>query len=183
MKPIENIENIDRVKHDIETYGEKELKYWKKYDFFELSDGLKIFLSGSRASAINNVIYRSDEDAQGHYITSDDIAPTEEDLKRIFIADNMRNLREYSEYLEQRPFAKLYVGKPTYRDSELRNLLVRDDHEVEMWHDVERVLTEAELSDVKKWEEEQRKAHRERLEKYWKRYKNKVYIHTYWANR
>ena len=183
MHKIEDIKSIDRVRHEVERYGEKELKYWRKYDFFKLHDGLVVYLSGARAKAIEREIYESDEDEQGRYRTSSDIAPNNDALKRLFMARNLRELRNYTKYLDERPFEKLYISKPVYTNSNLRQFVVRSASQIDAWHDVEREATPEELAALKQWEDEQMLEMTDRLEKYWKRYGDKVGITTYWANR
>lgn len=182
MTPIKDITTIDRVQNDIARYGEKELKYWGKYDFFELSDGLRVMLTPARGKAITTTIWESDEDTQGNYRTSDDIAPTEQARYNLFIAENMRNLTDITEHAEHTN-RTLYVSKPTRTSDTLRTVIARHDYEIDNWHDTERPLTEQEIADLKKWEEEQRTALKQRLDRYWKRYKNKVRVDTYWVNR
>lgn len=162
----------------MEKYGEKELTYLKKYDYFKTSDGYVIELRPARAYKIQSTIYESDEDASGNYRTASDIAPTEDDLKRLFIEDNMR----LDEPTRPEEWQQLYISKPMFMNSTLRTIYHRQTHQVDQWHDVERKLTWAEVEWLRNYYAEQRKAMKERLERYWKRYRNKIYIHTYWAN-
>lgn len=183
MKRIEDIKTIDRVAQMIERYGEKELKFYNQYDFFRTDDGLIIEMSGARSKSITREIYFSDEDAHGNYRTSSDIAPTKEILKGIFFKENLDDLDDLTGRMAERPQKKLYVSKPTWNNSEVRTFVLRDDIDIDRWHDVERLATEEETNWLKQYDEEQRKAMTERLEKYWKRYSNKVGIRTYWADR
>lgn len=178
MEQIKDIMTIDRVAKQVEKYGEGELKYLKKYDYFKTSDGYIIELRPARAYQISSTIYESDEDASGNYRTAKDIAPTEDDLKALFIADNMRLEGDYT----PEEWQNLYISTPCFRGSTLRTIYHRQTHQIDQWHDVERRLTWAEIEWLKNYYAEQRKAQTERLERYWKRYRNKIYIHTYWAN-
>lgn len=182
MKLIKDITEIDRVAQDVERYGEKEAKHWKKYDFFELSDGLRIILTPARAKSITTTIWESDEDEQGHYVTPDYYAPDENARKKLFFAENMRNLDDITEHARHSN-RTLYVSKPAWINSTLRNIIARHDHEIDNWHDTERPMTAEEIASLEKWEEEQRRAMAERLERYWKRYNNKIRVDTYWVNR
>lgn len=182
MKPIKNILTIDRVAQEVAERGANELKWWSRYDYFETSDGYRIMLTPTRAKSITTTIWESDEDEHGNYITGDDIAPTEDARKRLFFAENMRNLDDITAKAEN-SHRTLYISKPTRTSDTLRTVYARGDNEVNDFHDVERPLTEPEIADLKKWEEEQRQLMAERLERYWKRYKNKVRVDTYWVNR
>lgn len=182
MKPIKDIMTVDRVVEEVERYGEKELKYWKKYDFFETSDGLKVMLTPARATRLDTTIWKSDEDEHGNYITSDYYAPNEDARKALFIRENLDNLTEISDHAEHSN-RTLYISKPTRTSDTLRTIVARHEWEINDWRDVERPMTAEEIEDLKEWEEEQRKAMTDRLERYWKRYKNKVRIDTYWVNR
>lgn len=182
MKPIKDILTIDRVANDVARYGEKELKYYSKNDFFELSDGLRIVLVPARNKTITTTIWESDEDEHGNYITADYYAPTEDAKKKLFFAENMRNLDNITEKAKH-SHRTLYVSKPTRTSDTLRTIYARHEHEVNDWRDVERPLTAEEIADLKKWEEGERQAMSERLERYWKRYKTKVRVDTYWVNR
>lgn len=183
MKQIKDIKTIDRVAQMVERYGEKELKFYSKYDYFRTEDGLIVELTGARARGITREIYFSDEDAQGNYRTGSDIAPTKEILKEIFFKENLDNLTEITKRQEERPYKKIYISKPNWVNSEVRCFLLRDEADIDRRHDIERLATDEEIKWLKGYEDEQRKEMTERLEKYWKRYSNKVGIRTYWADR
>lgn len=178
MTPIKDIMTIDIVKKRVKEYGDGLLKNFKKYDYFNTSDGYVIELRPARACKIQSTIYESDEDVNGNYRTAKDIAPTEDALKQLFFNENMRLDGDYT----PKEWENLYISEPMFAGSNLRTIYHRLTQQIDWWHDVERKLTWDEIEWLKKYYAEQKRLMLERLERYWKRYHDKIYIHTYWAN-
>ena len=172
---------------DYSKLNQKDISYKEYHEYFETDDGLIVALDKHKPG-ISKVLYYADEDwGTGEYRTASDIAPTKEDLKRCFIQDNLRKLHSYKRWLENHPTADLYITERVqYRGEEsgARAIFAAfpDDLDDPRCKPL-RKLTEEELKVVFAFEKEQEEQFIKRLERYWKRYADKVYISTYWANR
>lgn len=185
LVPIKDISEIDIVKADTQRWGEKEFKHYKNHrDFFMLEDGLVLMLPNAKGVKITSKIYEPDEDfSTGEYRTAKDIAPTKQELKRLFIEENMSNLTLPLSRCNDRPGCRLYISNPIRPNVDTRQIFTRNSEQIERWHDVEREITKSEYYLLRDWEERQQKVMMQRLERYWKRYEDKIEIRTYWVNR
>lgn len=150
----------------------------KKIMLFRTSDGL-LLRYRVPTPTIDRTIYMSDEDAEGNYRTASDIAPTKADMERVFISHNMfMNCRLMTDYLDREPLGISKEDEYTDRPGRyIRTMYAGSDSHIE------RALTDDEIATLKKIDDATRERYRKRLASYWKRYSDKVYISTYWANR
>lgn len=159
-----------------------DLKYKDYNHHFVTDDGFLISVRRDRPG-ISKILYYSDEDySTGEYRTATDIAPNKEALKNCFMSENLRKIRSVTDWLDKHPCGKLFISKNGQYicDSEVR--AVATDFPGEEYK-YERELTVDEIETIRKVVAEDKKAFEKRLERYWKRYSDKVYISTYWANR
>lgn len=178
MERIEDITTLTYVKNRVEK-DPTWLKFLKKYDFFKLSDGKVLELSGARTVKINRDIYEPDTDASGNYRSPKDIAPNRETLRKLFIANNMDDLAFVTK-LAKVCNRKIYLSM---NHDDIYCVVLRDLLEPDRFGDIERELTPEEYEALEKYEQEQEAIMLKRLESYWKRYGEKVNIRTYWEDR
>ena len=159
-----------------------DLKYKEYNHHFETSDGLIVAINHMKPR-ISRVLWYADEDySTGKYRTSDDIAPNKEALKNCFIQDNLRSFHSVFSDMERHPMKKLYItkGGQYIRDSKVRAIVADYDEEA---YKYERELTPEEVKVLKETVDKDLEAYKTRLDRYWKRYSDKVHINTYWADR
>lgn len=159
-----------------------DFKYKEYHHHFETSDGLIVAIE-KKKPRIDRVLWYADEDySTGEYRTSDDIAPNKEALKECFLEENLRKYHSIFTDIENHPMKKLFISKSGryIRDSKVRAIV--PDYESEAYK-YERALTNEEIKVLRETCESDLVDFKKRLDRYWKRYSDKVYISTYWANR
>ena len=170
---------------DLSRLNESDIKYSEYHEYFETDDGLVIALDKGTPKPQRHLYYADEDWETGEYRTADDIAKTKEQLKQCFIEENIRRLHTFTDWLEKHPVIELYISKnPQYRGQTDGARYVRALYPDDWEHSImERKVTEEELAFIRDYEEKQKAEFIERLERYWKRYSDKVEIRTYWANR
>ena len=172
MKPLTDYTKLEGL----------DLKYKDYNHHFETSDGLIVAINHMKPR-ISRVLWYSDEDlTTGEYRTASDIAPNKEVLKNCFMNDNLRGFHSVFSDIERHPMKKLFISKngQYIRDSEVRYIVADYEEESDKY---ERELTDEEVKVLKETVDKDLEAYKTRLERYWKRYSDKVCISTYWANR
>lgn len=165
---------------DLSQLGKLDIEYQKYHEYYETDDGLIVAYDISKPG-INSAIYRADE-VDGRYVSSSYYASTKDQLKLLFMRDNLRRFNDYAERLQQYPMEKLWITKRPnyYHDSVVRAIRCDVPSPVDEY---ERPLTKDELDFILEREKFWKAKFQKRLETYWKKYSDKVYVHTYWADR
>lgn len=161
-----------------------DLKYKDYNHHFITNDGFIVAFSKCKPR-IDKVLWYADEDySTGEYRAASDIAPDKEALENCFISENLRKFHSLTDWLDKHPCGKLFISKKGQyvKDSKVRGIAT-DFDEPEAQFKYERALTDEEVETIRKTVDEEKKAFEQRLERYWKRYSDKVYISTYWADR
>ena len=165
---------------DLSKLGKLDIEYQRYHEFYETDDGFIVAYDIPKPG-IGSAIYRPDE-IDGKLCPSTYWASDQKELKALFFSDNLRKIKSYSERLREYPMEKLWITKrPLYRHDSVARA-IRCDEESE-FDEYERQLTKAELKVILEREKYWRERYQKRLETYWKKYSDKVYVHTYWADR